>query len=188
VRRFRSLWILILLALPGGANALTIGLYSDLDCSSCNLDVPPGGFRTFYVSIANDQLPYGPDGAEFRIVGLPAGWTASAMPNPGITQVIGNPLAGGVNVAWPVGLPFPCVLLYTVQIGIPAAGGQARLRVEPHNVPSNPNFNCPNVNMDWSPLFAKVCAGGGHLLVNSPLACTVGVETATWSQVKRLFD
>jgi len=186
MHRSRGLWM-ALVAFPCAASAVTIGLYSDLDCSSCNLDLPPGGFRTFYACIANDLLPYGPDGAEFRIAGLPSGWTASAMPNPAIPFVFGNPLAGGANVAWSPGLPLRCILLYSVQIGVPVLGGQARLGVVAHNAPSNPNFDCPNVTMDWV-AYPRVCAGGGQLLVNSPLRCTVGVETATWSQIKRLFE
>jgi hypothetical protein len=170
------------------ATALTIGLYSDLACSSCNLDLPPGGFGTLYVAVSNDQLPFGPSGAEFRITGLPPGWSATATPNPALQTVSGNPMQNGAYVRFPTGVGLACVRLYSVQIGVPMLGGQARLIVGPHLVPLDPRFSCPVVDLDMISSTVRQCAGGGQLLVNSPLACTVGVEPGTWSAVKRLFD
>jgi hypothetical protein len=188
VRRFGWLWCVLAIALPGRVDGITIGLYSDLDCTSCNLDLAPGSFGIFYVAIKNDELTIAPIGAEFRITGLPLGWSPSAMPNPALQTIIGDPLQNGVNVRFASGLVLACVRLYSVQIRVPPGGGQARLRVEAHGTPSNPNFTCPVIDLDLPPLSPRVCAGGGHLLINSPLACTVGVEPQTWSQVKRLFE
>jgi hypothetical protein len=105
-----------------------------------------------------------------------------------LQTVIGDPLSNGVNVRFASGLSLDCVRLYSVQIRVPSGGGPARFQVEAHQTPSNPNFTCPVVDLALSPPVPRVCAGGGHLLVNSPLSCTVGVEPETWSQVKRLFE
>lgn len=69
-----SLWVaalIVLAAVP--ALPISIGLFSDSDCTSCNLDIPAGNVGTFYVR----AFPGGNyiEGAELRVVGLPPEWS-----------------------------------------------------------------------------------------------------------------
>ena len=76
-------------------NAASIGLFSDTSCSSCSLTIPAGTSGTFCVRAVADGLEWGPAilAADFRIEGLPPGWTATAQLAPAATQAIGDPFA-----------------------------------------------------------------------------------------------
>jgi hypothetical protein len=109
--------------------ATTIGIFSDENCSSSHLCIPsPSESGTFYVRVigANEACG-GIDGAEFRIIGLPIGWTTQATPGPAVSIVIGNPFGDGVRLGMPPGQSGECVLLYTVVVTPPESGATATL-------------------------------------------------------------
>lgn len=168
--------------------AASIGLFSDPACGDCNLSVPPGQMATFYVA----ALPLGfepsrPDGAEFRVAGLPSEWQATVQPNPQASIVIGDPLGAGTNIAFSTGQPGSCVTLFTVQVLATTAASEITLQVLPHSTPSNPNFVCPVMVMDWI-AYTRVCVDGGSMFVNSTRVCSVSLQPATWTALKRLYD
>lgn len=171
------------------ARAASIGLFADPDCSTCRMTLAAGEIGTFYIAAQPLELqPSRPDGAEFRVVGLPDGWhTVSVQPSPAAAIVIGDPLGGGTNIAFPTGQPGPCVNLFTVQVFASNAASEVQLRVVQHSTPSNPLFQCPVMVMDWIP-FTKICVDGGSLLVNSVQNCSVSVTSTTWSMLRRLYD
>jgi hypothetical protein len=169
--------------------AASIALFSTPDCSSCNLSVPLAGLGTFYVcALARDFEPSLPDGAEFRVVGVPPGWfIRSVTPNPAAAAIVGNPLGAGVNIAFATGQPGPCLNLFTIEVIATTAVSDVVLRVAPHATPSNPAFRCPALFMDWVP-YAEICVDGGEMFLNSSRDCAVGAAPTTWSKVKRLYD
>jgi hypothetical protein len=109
------------------SRSATIGLYSTPDCSSCSLAIAPGGVGTFYVRVQPDGLPWPSasfTGASFKVEGLPAGWSALAVPSPSAIVTIGDPLGPvGAQIAFPFEVAGACVLLYTVTLTAPASGG-----------------------------------------------------------------
>jgi hypothetical protein len=178
---------LLLVALQGtAAHAASIGLFADQDCGSCNLVIPaPGGSATLYIKAVDVwDFCQGTDGAEFRVVGLPNGWSAVSTPSPSGANSIGDPFGDGVNMAFFPALRGNCISLFTVVLIGDAT--PATLRVERHAHPSNPNYACPNLR-PGEPCGGRICVGGGALFVNSDAACTVGVDPSSWAQVKELY-
>lgn len=108
----------------------------------------------------------GMTGAEFQIVGLPAGWTATAVPNPGASVVVGSPLTGGVDIVFPDCHVEPDVALYTLII-TPTTNEVANLSITQHQSPSNPNYPCPLVILCDAPVFTKVCVTGGTATITT---------------------
>jgi hypothetical protein len=180
--------------LVGSAQAASIGLYSDANCGSCNLTIPLGSETgTFYIIAVDTDDLLGPEcagltGAQFRVQGLPAGWSASSTPSPLANYSLGNPLGAGADIAFPTRLLGGCILLYTVVVGPLSPGASALLQVTAHSSPAPPTFNCPLVVVGaHCPITPFVCVTGGILYLNMPGDCVVGAAPRTWSQVKRLF-
>src|SRR5262245_54321270 len=126
-------WIagaLILVSTAAPVWSASISLFSDTDCTSCNLSVPVGETGRFYALAQPQQFePERPYGAEFRIAGLPAGWEVVAVqPNPVAHVVLGNPLGLGTNIAFPGGQPGSCLLLFAMDIRATSVVTNARLR------------------------------------------------------------
>ena len=173
----------------GSASAQSIGLYFDpssATCSSAPTLFTPG---TMYVlAVLSGADSGGITGAEFQIQNFPA-WFPSANAHAGATT-IGNPLTGGANIAFS-----PCdtgagglVVLYTNNYFITSAVSDVTVSILRHTNPSNPFFLCSLVTLCDAPAFTKVCVNGGQAFIN-PVGrtCTVGVQPATWSQVKGLY-
>jgi len=159
---------------PAGAPAQSIILTSHPDGTGCAVLAPPGTSFTFYVfAFLFGSAADGITGTEFRIAGLPAGpgWTFTFLPNPAANLVLGSPLSGGVNIAFP-----SCqsgklgrVLLGTVH-GQNVSDPQGYvLHVRPRVPPSNPTFDCPLVTM-CDAGFTKVCVASHPLLLNASVA------------------
>jgi hypothetical protein len=73
---------------------------ADRDYELCHLDIPIGETRTWRI-VARADAVQGIHGAEFRVVGWPAGYIHTVVtPNPDAAIVIGNPLDLGCNITW----------------------------------------------------------------------------------------
>ena len=174
----------------GSASAQSIGLYFDpgaATCSSTTVMFTPG---TMYVlAILSGGDAGGITGAEFRMDGFPNAWFPSANAHAGATTV-GSPLTGGTNIA------FLCdagtgglVTLYTINYFVTSALSDLTVTVNRHTTPSNANFMCPLVTLCDAPAFSARCSRNGEAFINhAGPGCLVGVEPATWSHVKSLYE
>src|SRR5262245_4528567 len=102
------------------AEGASIGIFADPACTSCNLAIPDGGTATAYVTANTDGLPSwvtGIVGAEFRIVGLPPGWLATATPSSLTVISTGDP-TGPVGAQILLAPPQlgSCIPLYSISI------------------------------------------------------------------------
>jgi hypothetical protein len=187
-----SLIFVLLLALSGPSWGASIGLFSDPNCSSCNLTIPSGQTGTLYISAVDiggpSELCQGIDGAELRVVGLPPGWTSIAQPNPQAILTIGDPMQCGANIAFYPAQAGHCILLYTVTIHATSPIEGATLTVVAHCDPSHPQYVCPLIATDYGVAYARCCVPGGTLFLNSSQECSVAVQPSTWSGVKTLFN
>ena len=93
-----------------------IGIYFDPAATICQGTIRPGSLGTLYVVAKLEPGSGSIAGAEFRIVGIPASWSAFPVANPELVA-FGNPFEAGVTMA------FPCyasdrerLVLYTVFI------------------------------------------------------------------------
>jgi hypothetical protein len=174
----------------GWAAGPSIGLFSDVGCTSCNLDIPSGQTRAFYVSAVN--VGSSPEacgslyGVELRVTGLPPGWVTEAEPSPLSDVSLGDPLGCGANIAFAYEQTADCIPLYTVTLHAASAATDVTLTVVPHCHPSHPDLVCPLI-VSGCPPFPRLCVPGGSLLINSSHECFLPVAGATWSQVKQLF-
>jgi hypothetical protein len=180
--------LVLLIATQAAAAQPSIGLFSDDDCGSCNLNFSgPGATATLYikaVGIAPGDLCGGLTGAEFRVVGLPSGWSAVSTPTPIADVTIGDPFGAGANIGFLPSVPGTCITLFTVVVT--GDTQPATLRVERHSQVSNPNFQCP-ILRGADPCFTTYCVTGGTVLVNAGLPCAVGVDRSHWTDVKELY-
>ena len=163
-----------------------VDLFSDLDCASCNLSVPTGETRTFYIRARTELFSF--QAVDLRVVGLPTGWMVVTTPNPAAI-LYGDLFGLGGVVDFGGEVSGDCVLLCTVEITATSDGTDVTLRVtgdasswnwvgDPsrvyfwHHWPNNPS---------------GVSVFGGALLVNSARECTVSVEPGTWGSLKGLY-
>ena len=182
------------LCLAGSASASSIGVFFAPDASDCDADgVQP--FAPFFMYIGavlgGDAAAPGISGAEFQCTGVDPAWFNTVTPNPVSNLALGNPIAGGCNIAFPgcmVGGTGNFVLLYTIQSLALAPVTGRTLSVLQHTTPSNPNFLCPLVTLCDGPVFTKLCVSGGQAFLNLGRPCTVSVEQKSWSQVKSMFN
>ena len=181
--------LLIVLCLRSTASASSIGVYFNPDATDYDAIIPANTLATWYILavLGADAAAGGTTGAEFRQVGTPAGWFMNPTANPGSGLSIGNPIAGGANIAFPV-----CqsgaggvVLLYTVSGFATTLVEDHPLSIDRHSTPSNSNFSCPLLVLCDAPVYTKICVQGGYALINYD---NLGVEPASWSSVKGLFD
>ena len=172
----------------GSASAQSIGIFGDLGSASCNIAV--GGPGTMYINVVGSSaLPTGGiTGAEFAVGNIT---TADAFfiltPNPAANVDLGNPFAGGTNVAFPSCQTGPSINLYHVNFFASTDLTGRLISIVAHSVPTNPNFPCSLLNLCDAPIFTKVCVAGGEAYIDGP-DCTVAVEETTWSDVKSLFN
>jgi len=178
----------------------TIGLFADLSgwCHldenlRCTVQLSPFVPGSLYVlakpNVANTSG--GVAGAEYSIkFDFTAGVDAlvSQTPNPAATILMGDPLAGGVDIAFP-----PCqevdpqgyVLLHTLQVTVldAARTNDRSLWIERHDTPSNLNFQCALVDACNDEIYTAHCVLGGTIWID----VTTSVEAAPWTAVKALF-
>lgn len=183
--------------MPGQHYAASIGLFNDAECASCNLTIANGGSAQLYLRFTDiSGLPSfvtGFSGAEFRVEGLPVGWSAVVTPNPLSNLVIGDPFSGsGVVIGFPAGIQETCIDLFSVVITATTAESDVVLNVQAHNPPTHPQGDdCPSMYPSCDgvcPFTPPLCVGGGQLFINSPTDCNVAVRESTWAEIKELYD
>jgi len=77
-----------------------IALFGDAACSTCNVEIPLGQSRDVFI-VAQNFTTTGIVGAELRVIGLPAGWTHVATPNPQAAFSLGDPFGDvGANIGF----------------------------------------------------------------------------------------
>jgi hypothetical protein len=183
--------LVMALCLAGSASAQSIGIFFTPEATDCDGAIPANSGFTFYIIAILGAGPTadGVTGAEYRITGNDPGWFANYTPGPGSNLALGTPIDGvGANVAWP-GCQDPgngLLLLGTISGFSPAPAVERTMRVEMRNPPTNINFMCPLVTL-CDAEFTKLCVAGGEAFVNRSIPCNVGVEPATWTQVKGLY-
>jgi hypothetical protein len=158
---------------------------------ACNANLEPGVPATLFVlAIPGGQAADGVIGAEFAIAGFPAEWlpSASVVANPDAAILLGDPLANGCNIAFPVcpDASSGPVLLLTIQF-VPVDPVEPRvLSLVAHR--TTPSAPCPAViPCDDMCCFCIFCTTNRPASINDPTFCTVGVERATWSQVRGFY-
>ena len=182
--------LVIAVALASGASAQSIGVFFDPAGASCATTQLPNTSGTMYILAAlGGASAGGLTGAEFRVDNFPSSWFANVTPNPAANLVLGNPLQGGCNIAFPtcqIGMT-GIVTLYTVQYFATDVQVNRRVSVLRHTTPSNANFQCPLQTLCDAPMFSKLCVNGGQGVINGA-GCTVAVAQKSWSGVKSLYN
>jgi hypothetical protein len=181
----KTLFLIMTLAALFAANgwAMSIGLYADPNCGSTQVEIGPGGTGTIYICVADasqQELCGGFDMAEFLVRGVPAGWFVVSTPVADATTIIGDPFAGGTDIAFGSAKFGPCCRLFTVELQ--NVNGSAVLEVVAHSRPSNPTAVCPFLRSIFCD--GPYCVPGGSLYVNT----TVGVAPSTWTAAKELYQ
>jgi len=180
---------LVLCLAAGGAGASSIGVFFAPDGSDC--DGSAGAFMPFLTYfgavLGGDAAATGITGAEFRVDGYDPAWFNTVTQAPGSNLSLGNPIQGGANIAFPTCQTGSFVLLYTVQSLATSPPGTHTFTVNRHTMPSNPNFQCQLVTL-CDVQFTLLCVRAGQAFLNSATPCSIGVESRSWSAVKRLFD
>ena len=181
---------LVLLATVTQSFAGTIVVAWDQEGLVCEQSVPAGTAGTLYLlAHLTDIHVMGTTGAEFRLDGFPPEWqVVHVTPNPQATVVIGNPLTGGCNIAFP-----ECqtgtngiALLYRVDFFAVTAVVERVLSVRGHSQPSNPDFPCPLLQI-CDICFCVICGAGGTAAIDYPGYCSVGAEQRSWTEVRALY-
>jgi len=173
----------------GSASGVSIGLFSVADCSSCNLEIPSGEARVFYIAASSAGLSSGEGivSAEFRVTGVPADWSYSILANPEAIAHSGDPLGTGAEIGFASPQVEACINLYTVVLVAGTSVRDARFRVTSRIPPTL--LPCPHVVIGCTigPCDTAFCVGEGELFINSETNCTVGVKGASWAAVKQLY-
>lgn len=189
-----SIAVILVLCPPLAATSPSIGVFLDRNCTMCSgtatLLVP----FTFYIAARLEPSLDGISGAEFRVLGLPASWNTIYVPmvvepSPGLL-VVGDPFGSGVNVAFASGCSSTggCVPLFTCYVTPFATEPNVRMSIRFRPTPWNCGaLCCPILWRCDPPEYTVMCVLGGEAVFNGP-PCTVGVEQATWTQVRRLYD
>jgi hypothetical protein len=199
---FIGVTTILALLVGGPARAANILLSFDAECTTCSLrNVTPGTFFTLYVTaseVGGIWEGYGVGGAEFRIVGVPAGFSVVARTtNPNANIVLGDPLGAGTDIALFPGGSGACISLFTFTFVATELLQDVRLRVERHSQPSNPFlFDCPVLAYsDCGPKpgsnrsICLQCVGSSEAVVNpTGPDCTVAVRWTSWAGLKQLYE
>lgn len=169
--RFTPLFLSIALGILPRASlaAPSILITKDAAGTDCNgLVVPVGSSVTVYV-VAHATSQEGCTGAEFRIVGLPAGqYNVTAVPSPASNTSLGDPLGAGCHIGFPDCQPLSggVVLLYTLMLqNLSDTEGNRILEVTQHATPSDPTYSCPLVKLCDPPLYTPLCTTGSQIAV-----------------------
>ena len=104
---------------------------------------------------------------------------------------VGSGVRDGLFVIFPAcqtAGPSGVVLIGTVGLISFDPIGEHTLSIRAHLTPSQPAFNCPQLQLCDSPAFTRVCVPGGQAFINSSTDCTVAVKAMTWSKIKQLYN
>ncbi len=188
--RLAAMLCLGVVALPASASSIRPAFSADglVNCTT----VPPFVWFTTYIfaDLYDDAAASGVTGAEFRLDGIDPAWFNTVTPSPDAVLSLGNPIAGGCNIAFSVpgchsgvnGL----LLLYTIQSLALAPITPRTLQVGIHVTPSC-GFCCVVLTLCDAPAFSKVCVLSGQAQLNGNCP-TVSTHTTSWSQIKSLYD
>lgn len=170
-----------------------LGTAFDVTGSVCGQPGPAS--RVYVVAGLAGRSSVGVAGAEFRVQ-APSNYMINAVPMPGWVMV-GNPTGDGATLAaacaaTPVSNRVP--ILAIDLLAMPGARLDA-VRVEPHRVPSNANYNGLILILCDAPGFTALTVGPGPVAIVSPgeaatLQCpdsAVGVQSSTWGGVKSMY-
>ena len=176
--------------LAGQSFAASIGLFSSPDCSTSNVCIPAGQMDTLYIRASTDGLPDDQyfTAAEFRITGLPEGWSTFSTPESN-TFAVGDPFGLGASINFGFSQLGSCIALYTVIVLAVSEAYDIGLVVTHISPPGDPTMPCPRINVICSarPCDISYCVEGGLLSINSTIDCKVMVSQRTWSRVKALY-
>ena len=168
---------------PSVGTAASIGLHSANHCSGDSIFIEPRIPVSIVIVMHREELP---DvlGAEFRITGLPEGWTTAIVPGPHVALATGNPFGSGTEVTLRSARADSCVQLFWVFLTQLDDTTNAVLRPEQHENPQDPLIPCMNIFRSGFPNIPRFCAASRPLHITS---ASLDVATSTWSQVKALY-
>ena len=187
-------WIAMVVLGTTAATSSTIGLFFEPGCSKCSTTLAPGAETTLYINAVRDwdaefPLVY----AEFRVVGLPAGWSATCTPNPEAFFVIGDPFGVGIRISFVNNtLLGECINLVTCNVAATSVATDVYLTVVHHQ--TEPNGWCyppaPVITCEpgrGGPPECVLCIRAeSQAIINGP-ECSVAVQPNHWSGVKSLY-
>jgi hypothetical protein len=188
------LLLLVAVAMPrgGAASEGLLGIYSDLQATACDLAVPVGASRTFYVVFVPDGSTRGGiQGAEFQVDASEAsGYLIASEESMGDISVGGGAFSGGTSIGWAQcqsDLAIPVLKFQVLNVG--SGASDAPLQVRARSNPTNPTFACALANLCDAPTFTQVCVskGVGFLNATGDVACGSGAQKRKWSGVKALY-
>lgn len=184
--------LVILLLVSPVAQAASIRLYTDPGAGGDVLHIGAQEVATIYVfahSDAADPIGGFVDAGEFRIVGLPTEWAASATQDPAMNVAIGNAVSDGVTFAWPTA-QFGTIPLFSILLVATTEEEDVLLQVVQHVNPST-HFGGQVLQCPWLHFFCAgpcdisgFCVDGGVLSVNPR---GLPVEGTSWSRVRTLY-
>jgi hypothetical protein len=175
----------------------------DAEATSCKATVGDAPWTTLHVVAVADENLSGVTGVQFRVTGIPEGWSAhNAVWAPGANMIaIGHPLfpsregaLSGVNLAWA-----GCRLGETdrgrfalgriILLGAPTPPN-VRLRVDIYRLLDTEPL-CP-IFTGCDAMFSLACARGADAILNGETTASCGngvaVEATTWSALKSLYQ
>ena len=178
----------------GSASAQSIGIFADTGSSSCNIQIPIySQTSSFYINVvgAGSLVPTGINGAEFKVIHnfTGADGILTVIPNAASNVALGDPMAGGCNIAFPGCQNGPSINLYEIKVFLLNAAYTDFVSIGAHDAPSNENFACSLINKCDAPIFTAVCVPGGAAYINDTAdPCQIAVEEKSWGEVKSLFN
>jgi hypothetical protein len=181
---------LIALTWAGAASGDDIGLYADSVGTICSATVAAGSTLVIQVWIEPDRSGF--DAGAFRVAGLPGGWTSTLSrldESIYYIWVFGDVTGSGVHFDLPE-KRYSRLGVFILSIQATSEEHDVVLQVMP------PTFSWPDAptGCAWlsfsSPHGAPqpgFCVRGGRFTINGVGDCYVGVEPATWSQVRSMY-
>jgi hypothetical protein len=168
---------------PQWVAAQQIGIYFDTSGLSTRAVVRPMVSVRAYIVAGLDVSGMGIQGAEFSVNGYDSRWLNTVTPNPTANLMVGNPLSGGCQIAFPDCQTQRPLVLFTIDTIVPAPIPETTLWVVKHDAPSNPSFTCPRIVLCDIEVTHMCVRGEGAVLVPAD----VGTESATWTSVRALY-
>jgi hypothetical protein len=155
----------------------SIELFFDTHLTMRSISISPGQSGTLYV-VADLTGLNGITGAEFSISGWPSTMTATpSYPNEPVT--LGNPITGGVNIAYPSCRDSVKIVLCKIDYFAFGSVPPATLSVAQHSSPSSPLFPWPQILNCDEPTFTRTRVTPGRATINVENGCTVDVDPPT---------
>lgn len=155
----------------------------------CQANIPVFSTQTFEVLVCLEGPIFdGVTAAEFRINGLPNGWTTLVRPNPEASVVSGDLFGAGARIAFPAceaGNQPPLLELFEFDL-TPTDDTRDVLINVAATIPPDPELDCALVRRCDASM-SKTCVNGFGAWINGG-GCPLAVESVTWGRVKALYD